>query len=328
MKFSMITLTTTAATASACGSITIQPGDTCSSIRNTCSFAALQCQKAGLTCTAETSMLYEGDQCYMTYSNKALRGSVRKNIANALVQQKAGGCWLEVDGPAAAPAASSPCAVVDVAALNKAEKWDSGNAYLVGFYTNNNDCLVASKLTQEGQVPAGLASPNGKYVMGPYSIDGKQAFAVYDKAPTVGKDNWVAPAGYTSTIETKDAKIDATTVTFSNGAWVIKGKAQAKNTVQEVVPVRQTVDLVHGKSLCVDEPSADSFSALDMLTASDQSSLSLQRKQGTSEIWAVNDSCDDFNKAKAHMDCLKSASCEQYTTEQFGAPFPGNCVWQ
>merc|ERR1719321_2515982 len=127
-------------------------------------------------------MVYTGDQCYMTYSNKALRGSMRKNIANALVEHTMESCWLEVKGPASAPAAGSPCASVDVDALNKAEKWNSGNAYLVGFYIHENVCLVASKLTQKGTVPAGLASPNGKYVMGPYSIDGKQAFAVYDKA--------------------------------------------------------------------------------------------------------------------------------------------------
>ena len=46
--------------------IIIQPGDTCSTIRNTCGgllWSSLTCAQAGQTCTAENSNLITGDSC-------------------------------------------------------------------------------------------------------------------------------------------------------------------------------------------------------------------------------------------------------------------------
>ena len=44
--------------------IIIQPGDTCSAIRNTCGgWSSLTCAQAGQTCTAENSNLITGDAC-------------------------------------------------------------------------------------------------------------------------------------------------------------------------------------------------------------------------------------------------------------------------
>jgi len=211
-----------------------------------------------------------------------------------------------------------------VNALNAAATWTAANAYQVKFFEINagKDCMVVANMK-----PNGFKSPDGKYYLGPYQIKGLQQYAVYDEKPAF-ENTWTVPSHYSSLVSTKDAKTDANTVIFSNGEWVKQGHQEAKNMVQEVAPVRQTNDLYYGDTICVDMPSSDDYSVLDMLTASDTSSLSLQRKQDTTQIWAVQDNCEDFNKAKVHMDCLKTAECQQYTTEQFGAPFPGHCTWQ
>ena len=46
----------------------VQKGDTCSTYTNCCGgWASITCDKAGNTCTAESSALYTGDKCYFNW---------------------------------------------------------------------------------------------------------------------------------------------------------------------------------------------------------------------------------------------------------------------
>lgn len=240
-------------------------------------------------------------------------------------------CWVTVEGPAAAPAPGSACAAINVDAINEAEAWNAQNAYWLTFGTqasapDNCAVLINPGLTP-GEVPAGLASPDGKFYMGPYSVPNiGQAYAVYDKAPTV-VNGWTEPENAVGHVKASSVALDSNTIVFKQGAFEKQAPAPAKTVVADTM-TRTTKTLYHGDSYCVQHPDPSYYSVAFAVSFSDGTQVSVQRSQNTDGFWAVDSSCSQFNAAKANLGSMAGATCSQYTTEQYGAPIQAGSVWQ
>lgn len=238
-------------------------------------------------------------------------------------------CWITIKGPPTAPSASPPCLQVDVANINGVMTWSKSNAYLLSFRNlpDGTCAVVVNNGFTPGPIPGGLVSPNGKFYLGPYSVAGVgQAFAVYDKAPTI--DGYTEPIGATSHVTTKDAPLDPTSVAFdySSSLWTLNGPKPPFTTVQDAIS-RETKKLLYSNTYCMSDPGGYEGVALSV-TFYDGAMASVQRAQGVSQWSVVDQSCDDFNYAKAHMDGMCTASCNQITSEQYGADLVTGQTWQ
>ena len=215
--------------------------------------------------------------------------------------------------------------------INGAMSWNSGNAYLPSFHNVDAGkacAVVVNSGFAPGTVPANLASPDGKFYLGPYAVTGVgQAYAVYDAAPTI-VNGWTEPAGATAHVATTDAPLDAQSVVFQDGEWTVTvPKAPVVSVMDTIAKVTKT--LKHGDSYCVGDP-GDYHSVALSVTFADLSHVSVQRAQDVETWSAVDESCTAFNAAKVHMGGMTDADCRQITKgshPQYGAPLVPYQTW-
>ena len=240
--------------------------------------------------------------------------------------------WIEVLGPPTAPAAGDACNQPDfLKKLTNAETWSSANTYVLGLINVKGSCAA---LLGPGFVDAfpksdtsELVSPDGKWYVGPYTIDGKQQIAVYDTAP-IYVNGWTIPTGATDTIPTT-AYTNDNKCGWRTGVLACDVPAAPLTSVADAL-TGITKHLYYGDNYCVGPPSGDSYSVAFEADFYDGTALSVQRAQGKIDWWAVADNCVDFNKAKAHTGRSKNAECEPYTKEnkQFGTRLVAPDQWQ
>ena len=238
--------------------------------------------------------------------------------------------WITIKGPPTEPSASKPCSKVDVATINGAYDWNGGNAYLLSFHNlpDGTCAVVVNNGFPPGPIPGGLVSPNGKFYLGPYSVaDIGQAYAEYDTTPTI-VNGYTEPVGATSYVTTTDAPIDPTSVIFdySSGRWKLNGPTPPFTAVADSIG-GITKTLFSGDTYCMSDPGSYEGVALSV-TFYDGATASVQRAQNVAQWSVVDQSCDEFNTAKAHMGGMTTASCDQQTTEQYGAKLVTGQTWQ
>ncbi len=241
--------------------------------------------------------------------------------------------WIEVLGPPTAPAGGDVCNQTGfLTQLTNAETWSSANTYVLGLINVKGSCaalLAPGFIDAFTKDTSKLVSPDGKWYVGPYTIDGKQQIAVYNTAP-IYTDGWNPPKNATATILKTDYTND-NKCGWRTDTWACDTQPPPITSVQDDL-TGDTQILHYGESYCVGSPSVGLYSVAFKANFYDGTAASVQRRQGTSDWWAVTDNCSDFENARKHLGKLSGeSSCERYTEgshAQWGAPLLAPDQWQ